>query len=265
MTNFQEMVIWITGASSGLGRALALELSARKARLILSSRRADQLEEVRKACPGSEIFVLPLDLEATESLAAKAGQALDRFGRIDMLIHNAGISQRARAVDSSFAVVKKVMTTNFLGPVALTGAVLPAMIRRGGGRIVVVSSLASKFGAPLRSAYNASKKALHGYYEALRVEAHEQNIKVTMVVPGFVRTEISRHALLADGSSNDRLSPHQAHGRDPRSCARKILRGVARGRREIRVAYGLKGCAISMLRLFFPRLLERILRSVKAD
>jgi len=265
MTTYQEKVIWITGASSGLGRALALELSARKARLILSSRRADQLEEVSKACPDSEVFVLPLDLEATDSLADKAGQAIARFGRIDILIHNAGISQRARAVDSSFTVVQKVMNTNFLGSVALTGAVLPAMIRQGGGRVVVVSSLASKFGAPLRSAYNASKKALHGYYEALRVESYDQNIRVTMVVPGFVNTEISRHALLADGSSNDRLSPHQAHGRDPRTCARKILRGVAGGRREIRVAYGLKGYAISTLKIFFPRLLERILRSVKTD
>jgi dehydrogenase/reductase SDR family protein 7B len=264
MINYQDRVIWITGASSGIGRALALELSDRQAQLILSSRRKDMLEEVRKACRGTQPYVLPMDLEATASLAERAEQVLKRFGRIDILIHNAGISQRATARESSFDVVHKIMTTNFFGSVALTSAVLPAMIQQGGGHIVVVSSLAAKFGAPLRSAYNASKQALHGYYEALRIEAWQQNIKVSLVVPGFVRTDISRHALQADGSRYDRLSPHQARGQDPRIAARKILRGVARGKNEIRVAFGLKGYLISTLKLLFPRLLERILRGVKA-
>jgi dehydrogenase/reductase SDR family protein 7B len=263
MMNYQERVVWITGASSGLGRALALELSSRGARLILSSRSETLLEEVRAACRGTAAWVLPLDLEAVDELAAKAEQVLQRFGRIDVLIHNAGISQRSTAADSSLAVVRRIMATNFLGPVALNSAVLPYMIRQGGGHIVVVTSLAAKFGAPLRSAYNASKKALHGYFEALRVEAWRQHVRVTLVVPGFVRTNISRNALLADGRRHDRLSPHQARGQDPRTCARKILRGI--GRREIRVAYGVKGYLISALKLLFPGLLERILRAVKAE
>lgn len=257
-------MIWITGASSGIGRALALELSSRKARLVLSSRRREILEEVKDACSGSEVFVLPLDMEATADMAAKTEQVLKRFGRIDMVIHSAGISQRARAVESSIAVVRKIMATNFFGSVALTSTVLPAMLRQGGGHIVVITSLAAKFGPPLRSAYNASKKALHGYYEALRVEAWHQNIRVTMVVPGFVRTDISKNALRADGSRHDRLSDHQARGQDPRACARKILRAVGRGRREIHVAYGLKGVLISALKLICPGLLERILRRVRA-
>jgi dehydrogenase/reductase SDR family member 7B len=180
---FQGKVVWITGASSGIGRSLALAFADSGARLILSARRREALEEVRRSCPESaEILVLPLDLEDLPALAAHVAAVLDRFGAVDIMVHNAGVAVRDRAVNTSLEVHERVLRTNYLGPVALTAAVLPSMLARRAGQFVVISSLSGKYGGPQLSAYAAAKHALHGYFESLRAEEHDSGIVVTFIV-----------------------------------------------------------------------------------
>jgi dehydrogenase/reductase SDR family member 7B len=159
-------VIWITGASSGIGEALCYKLNEAGAKLIISSRRAEGLYQVKHNCIKSQldVHVLPLDLENTSELPAKAKSALTIFGRIDMIIHSGGVSQRSLAMDTDLDIAKKIMNINFWGTVALTQAVIPSMLSNKEGQIVVISSLVGKFGTKFRSAYSASKHALHGYF-----------------------------------------------------------------------------------------------------
>jgi len=194
-------IIWIIGASSGIGEGLAKHYAALGAKLILSSRSKDKLYRVKAACKGNpmNIHVLPLDLEKIQELEGKTQEALRIFGRIDLLIHSAGISQRATALETNLAVAKKIMDINYWGPVAITQMVLPTMIKQGTGHIVVISSLMGKVGTRLRSSYAASKHALHGYFESLRPEIYDYNIQISMVCPGFVNTNLSEKALKGNG------------------------------------------------------------------
>lgn len=169
--SFRDQVVWITGASSGIGEALAYAVSERGARLIVSARREQKLLEVQAACADPHAhLVLPLDLTDPEAIEPAATAALKHGNRIDILIHNAGLSQRSLAKHTSLEVVRRILETNFFGTVALTVALLPAMLERRVGRFVVVTSLVGKFGTPLRSAYAASKHALHGFFDSLRAE-----------------------------------------------------------------------------------------------
>ncbi|SHE76183.1 Short-chain dehydrogenase [Fodinibius roseus] len=256
---FKNKAIWITGASSGIGEALAYALHERGARLILSSRREEALKEVKSNCAGSpeDIHILPLDLTETDALDDKARQARDRYGRIDYLFNNGGISQRSLAVDTKLEVVRKVMEVNFFGSVALTKAVLPAMIERQGGHIVVTSSVMGKFGTRLRSSYAASKHALHGYFDCLRQEVHEHNITVTLVCPGYIKTDITRNALEGDGSKHDKMGRGQQEGMLPGEFAEKLLPRIAKQKNEIYI--GGREIAGVYLKRWAPGLLNKLL------
>ena len=256
--SFQDRSVWITGASSGIGEALAVAFHNAGAKLILSARREGELKRVQGQCGGEpDTRVLPLDMSSAESLQEKAKIALQTFGNIDILVLNAGISQRSltRATDES--VYRRLMEVNFFGPEALARAVLPSMLERKSGHMVVISSIAGKFGVPLRSGYSATKFALHGFFEALRAEESRNGIHVTMVCPGYIRTEISVSALKGDGSKHAKVDPELARGMPVEECARQILNGVARQKNEISIGSPRERMMIYMKR-FLPGVLTRM-------
>lgn len=259
--NFSNRVVWITGASSGIGAALAREFSRRGARIILSGRRREQLEELREACylPDAHVIV-PFDLTDPEQVKAAAIEAEAHYGHIDILIHSAGVTQRALVVDTRMDVHRQIMEVNYFGPVMLTKAVLPAMLQRQKGRIVVMSSLSGKISTPYRSAYAASKHALHGFFDSLRAEVTDRGIGVTLICPGYVRTNISVKALRGDGSLYGHMDETQEHGMTPEACAKGIVRAIAR-RRDEAVIGGKETWALALYR-FFPRLFRRMVRNL---
>ncbi|RMG70716.1 MAG: SDR family oxidoreductase [Bacteroidetes bacterium] len=261
MGYFDGQVVWITGASSGIGEALAYALAAEGAVLILSARREDQLARVRAACPVPErVHLAPLDLAETGDLPALVAKWVAQLGRIDILINNGGMSQRAYAAETSLAVDRRLMEVNYFGPVALTKAVLPHMRQAGGGHIVAVSSITGKFGFPLRSAYAAAKHAMHGFFESLGLELHGEGIRVTLVNPGRIRTEISQHALTADGRPHGEMDPGQAQGMPAEVCARKMLQAIRKGRPEVNI--GRAEILMVYFKRYAPWLFRRMARRV---
>ncbi len=259
--SFENKVVWITGASSGIGEALTYALSEYGAKLIISSRREDELMRVKFKCRGdqTDIHVLPLDLAKTDTLNQKAKEAIGLFGHIDYLINNGGISQRSYASDTKLDVVRKVMEINFFGTVALTKAVLPSMLERKDGHIVVTSSVMGKFGTRLRSTYAASKHALHGYFDSLRQEVYNNNIKVTLVCPGFIKTNVTINALEGDGKQLGTMGRGQEQGMEPDVFAEKLIPKLLKGKEEIYIG-GKEVWGVYLKRLA-PRLLHKILRN----
>ena len=238
MSTSGERVAWITGASSGIGEALALALGRAGWALILSGRRVGALENLAAAV-GVPALVLPFEATAYESLPAVVAQAIAWRGHVDLLVNNAGVSQRSMALDTGFDVYRSLMETDFFAPLRLTQLVAPHMVERRSGRIVAISSLAGRIGSPLRSGYCAAKHALLGYFEALRAEFElAYNVNVTTVLPGSVRTQIAANALQGDGSVRGVSDENIDAGMDGAEAARIIVDGIDRGLREIIVAQG---------------------------
>lgn len=260
---YKNKVVWITGASSGIGEALAYALNEKGARLILSARRTDELERVKSNCKGDadNIAVLPLDLTDTDLLAGNAKQAESLFGSVDILFNNGGISQRALALDAELDSVRNLMEINFFGTIALTKAIVPGMIERGHGHVVVTSSVMGKFGTKYRSAYAASKHALHGWFDCLRQEVLDQGVNVTLVCPGYVKTDITKNAITADGSKYDKMGSAHKEAMTPQQFADKLLPKVSAGKEEIYI--GGKEIWAVYLKRFFPGLLNKILKRIK--
>lgn len=260
---FQDQVIWITGASSGLGAALAIAFSQEGAKLILSSRRADAMQAVKEKCSGDpgNIAVLPLDLADLDAMRALAAQAKAHFGRIDILVNNGGVGQRGSAIDINIHVVERIMRVNFLGQVALTQAVLPYMIEQKSGNIVVISSLQGELPVPGRTVYAASKHALHGFFESLRAEVWKYNIKVTIIAPGLIKTEFAVNAVTADGTPRGKNETRHENAMPADIAAQKILAAVRQGK-EIVYIGGPERFAIYAKR-FAPGLYSRFLHRVK--
>lgn len=257
MMPLDNKVIWITGASSGIGEALACLLSRKGARLILSSRDAQRLQEVRERLAHPDgAAVLPLDLGEPEALPARVEEALALFGHIDILINNAGLSQRSLIADTGLSVYEKLMRVNYLGTVALSHALLPHFIARGRGHFAVVTSLMGKFGSPYRSGYCGAKHALHGFFDVLRMEHERDGVQVTLVCPGFVRTDIARNALVGDGSPQQRQDRATERGMAPDLFARKMVRALEKGKWEICI--GGRETSGVFLKRFFPKLLHRV-------
>ncbi len=262
MGHFNGKVVWITGASSGIGEALAYELARRGAILVLSARRSDQLEQVRARCDrADEHMVLPLDLTQSESLPAAAEQVEHELGRIDILINNGGISQRGTVAETKLDVDRRIMEVNYMGTVALTKAVLPGMLDRRKGQVVVISSIVGKIGTPLRSAYAASKHALHGFFDSLRAEVHDQGVRVTMVCPGFVKTEITLNSLRGDGSTFDKMGDAQANAMSAEEFSRRCADAVARETAEVMIG-GVRELFAAQLFRFAPRVFNVLVRRV---
>lgn len=260
--NLQDKVVWITGASSGIGEALAYKMKQLGAKLIISSRKSEALYRVKSNCKGNplDIHVLPLDLENTDSLPDIAKAANKIYGRIDLIIHSGGISQRSLAIETDIAVAQKIMDINFWGTVALSQSVLPGMVARKSGQIVIISSLVGKFGTKFRSAYSASKHALHGYFDSLRTETIPE-IKILIVCPGFIKTNVTYNALTADGSNQNTMDEAQANGMSADTCAEKIVQAIERGKEEVYIGgkekYGV------LLKRFFPALFAKVIRKAK--
>lgn len=259
---FKDKVVWITGASSGIGRAVSLALSKDGANLILSSRNIEKLNEVKLQCEQPDkIKILKVDLDEYVNLNKLVQKAISLFGNIDILINNGGISQRSLAIDTDITIDTRIFKTNNFGTVALTKALLPYFVARKTGQIVVVTSVVGKIGTPLRSSYAASKHALHGFFDSLRSEVYDDNITVTLICPGYVNTNISINALTADGSPQNSLDKATANGLSTEYLAKRMLQAIAKKKQEVVIGGKLEWLAVYMKR-FFPRVLARMTRKI---
>ena len=255
MSFFENKVVWITGASSGLGEALAKQFAAEKSKLILSARRESELQRVKKECakfiPEENILILPLDVTELSGIDSEVQKVIQKFGKIDILVNNAGASQRSFIADTPLEVERKIMEINYFGTVGITKAVLPCMRKQNKGHIVVMSSIMGKFGYYRRSTYSAAKHALHGYFETLRMEEREHNIHVSLICPGFVRTDISQNAITETGNVFNKMDEGQQNGMEPELVAKKILKAIKNKRVEILI--GRSELMAPIVKRFFPR------------
>lgn len=247
-------IIWITGAGSGIGKALALGYNKDGNTIILSGRKQAALEEIANKVESS--YILPLDVANEEAILQAVEKVKSEFGRVDILINNAGVSQREVASKTSNEVGRKLMEVNFFGSVHLTKSVLPMMIEANTGSIVAMSSAAGKFGFPLRSYYSASKHALHGWYEALSLELKETEIHVMVACPGRIQTDISKNALTGNGDAHSEMDPGQANGIPVEKCAAAIQKGIRRKKPEIYIG------GSEILMIYFKRYIPSLFRFI---
>lgn len=261
---FTGKVAWITGASSGIGESLVYEFVRRGAFVIASSNDLPELERVKASCDEKSAFVrtVPFDLSDTSEINKIVEEQVNLSGRIDFLLNIGGISQRARIDETPLWLDRKIFEINYFGTIALTKAVLPWMIRQKSGHILATSSISGRFGFPLRSAYSASKQALHGFFETLYLENKEFNIRASVIIPGRVRTSISVHALDAEGKEHGKLDQGQAKGIMPARAAETIIRGILRNKREILV--GKSELLLLHIRRYCPWLFFRIADKIES-
>ncbi|WP_334056187.1 SDR family oxidoreductase [Polaribacter sp. P097] len=260
--SFSDKTIWVTGASSGIGKALAIELAKQNAQLILSSRNKQDLEKVKMACKDpNKVKVIPLDLEDYTNLQEVTNTAISAFGKIDILVNNGGISQRSLVKDSEIEVDKRIMDINYLGNVALAKALLPHFIANKSGQFVITTSIVGKIGTPLRSSYAASKHALHGFYDSLRAEHFNDNIAVTLVCPGFVNTNISKNALTGDGSPQNKMDNATANGIQPDRFAKLMAKAVLRKKEEVYISGAKEKLGVYVKR-WMPKVFSVMIRKM---
>ncbi|MEZ4811332.1 MAG: SDR family oxidoreductase [Allomuricauda sp.] len=257
MQTIEGKTIWITGASSGIGKSLVEELNKYPCNLVISSRNEEELIRVKNSCCNPEnISVLPLDLKDHDQMEGLVQKAISLFGSIDILVNNAGISQRSLIKDTDFSVYRELMDIDYLGTVALSKAILPHFISNRNGYYVTVTSLMGKFGSPYRSGYCGAKHALHGFFDVMRMEHEKDNIRVTLVCPGFVQTNVAKNALTGDGSPQNRDDTATQNGITPNTAAKKIIRAIGKQKFEVYVGRGeVKGI---YLKRFFPKLLHKV-------
>lgn len=260
--SFNNKIIWVTGASSGIGKALAIELSNQNAKLILSSRNKEDLEITKSECKIPEdVKIITLDYEDYTNLKPIADEALTFFGRIDVLVNNGGISQRSLVKDTAITVDKRIIDINYLGVVALTKAILPHFIENNAGHFVTTTSIVGKIGTPLRSSYAASKHALHGFFDSLRAEHHNDNITITLVCPGFVNTNISKNALTGDGSPQQKMDKATANGIQPERFAKLMATAIKNKKEEVYIAGAKEKLGVYVKR-FVPKLFSVMVRKL---
>jgi short-subunit dehydrogenase len=266
MQSYRDKVVWITGASSGIGEALAHAFAEEGAKLVLSARQESELRRVQKACGRNDdtALILPFDLADTSGISGLRDQVLEKFGQVDVLINNGGISQRSYAQDTPLDIDRRIMEVNFFGTVAVTKAVLPVMIKQKSGEIVAMSSVSGKIGFYFRSAYSASKHALHGFFDSLRMEVYNDNIRVMIVCPGRIRTNISINAIRQDGSKHGKMDEAQDKGLSPAECASQILSALKANKEEIYIGQSKEKQALWVKRMF-PKMFSRIARKQKPE
>ena len=263
MKTAEHKTIWITGASSGIGESTAYLFAQEKTNLILTATRYETLEKVGQKCTdlGAKCVILPFDLSNLEEIDNLTDSALAAFGKIDIVFLNAGISQRSKALETSAEVDKKIMDVNFFAPVKIAKRLLPKMIENGGGTIAVSSSIAGKFGFPMRSIYASSKFALYGFFETVHAEYYDDNIRVVMVCPGRVKTNISFNALDADGRKHAQMDEGQNNGISSEAAAKKIVNAIKKQKPEVLV--GGKEVLMVYIKRFFPCLARKMVRKIK--
>jgi short-subunit dehydrogenase len=255
-------IAWITGASSGIGASLAARLFEEGATVIISARSASKLEEMKARfdlVAPDRCFVVPCDVTSMSSIQEALEQVRLKAGRVDILVNNAGVSQRSYALDTSLDVDRELFEVNFFGAVAVTKGIAPLMVSQGSGHIVVISSMAGKYGFRMRSAYSASKHALQGYFETLRAELTRDNIQITIVCPGRIKTDISVHSLMGDGQKYGKMDQGQAKGVPVEKCAKIIVRAIEHNRKEVFI--GKRELLLLIIRRVCPPLYYRIVSS----
>lgn len=256
MSQLQGKTIWLTGASSGIGLALAKQLADKGASLILTARNEERLRALATELPGNH-SVLALDLAKPEQALASA-EAFLSDKTVDILINNAGVSQRSLALETEFSVYRELMEVNYFSVVALSKLVAPKMVSQGSGQIVTVSSVAGKLATKRRSGYSGSKYAVIGFMDALRAELADKNVHCLTVCPGFVHTQIAHNALVGDGSKLGQADPDNAGGISAERCAAIIIRAMENGKDEIIVGKGLSKIA-PLLQRISPGLIRRLI------
>ena len=262
MNSMVDKVIWITGASSGIGEALTYQLNKMGCRLILSARREDVLNQVKNNCQfPDQAMSLPLDLTDFDSLDSVTKRAIAIYGKIDILINNGGLSQRSLIIDTKFEVYQQMIDVNYLGTIKLTKSLLTYFISKKSGHFVTITSLMGKFASPYRSGYCGAKHALHGFFDALRMEHEKDNVQVTLICPGFIQTNVAKNALTGDGSALRKEDDATANGMPVKSCAKRIISAIEKKRFEVYIGgkekYGI------YLKRFFPKLLHKVVMNSK--
>jgi short-subunit dehydrogenase len=259
MQYFQDKIVWITGASSGIGEALTYLLNSMGARVIISSRRLSELERVKNASSRPEhIYILLLDLEDGQSFPAKSAQAISAFGHLDIMVHNGGIGQRSFTWETSMTVHRRVMEIDYFSYVELTAHILPHFQQRQSGHFVVLSSVMGKIGTPKRSAYAAAKHALHGYFDCLRAETKKDHIQVTLLTPGYIQTNFAQHVFNSSGLAGGAQGTDLANGLPADQAARQMAKAIAAGKFEAYIGKtGKENLALWINRLA-PNLLIRM-------
>ncbi len=257
---FHNKVVWITGASSGIGEALAYAFAAEGALLVLSARREEELQRVAKACGNA--YVLPFDMLSLAEHTDRVNDIIKTYGRIDYLVLNAGVSQRSFMKDTEFDVYRRLFEVNFFSIVSLTQAVLPIFTAQKSGVFVPIASVAGRISTPRRAAYGATKHALIGFFDSVRAEVFADGIRVTTILPGYIKTNISLHAMNEKGEAYGKMDPNQAKGLDPNFTAQKILQAILAGKNEFFVGGFLEGFGLFVKR-FFPSIMPFMLRKIK--
>ncbi len=255
------------GASSGIGEALALKFDQLESKVILSSRRENELERIKELSLHPEnIKILPLDLLDSASFKEKTEQAFSLFGTIDYVFINGGTSSRGYVSDTVMEVHQRIMDLNYFSYVGLTREILPFFKKQGNGHFVVTSSVMGKIGSLCRSAYAASKHALHGFYDCLRAEVAEDNIRVTILTPGYIITNISLYTLTADGSPNRKESKNIDSGLPAGMAADQIIKAVGKNKNEAFIGKKFRAEHFSLyLMRFFPDVLHKVVRKFKPE
>jgi short-subunit dehydrogenase len=261
LKNLKNKLVCITGASSGIGEALAYAFANEGSRLLLCARSTHKLHEVKANCTGAaSVDLLSVDLSKYEDIDQHFDSILSKTGDVDVLINNAGISQRTTVIDSTLDVDKKIMDINYFGLVALTRYVLPSMIKRQSGHLVAISSVAGYISTSHRSAYAASKHAVRAWYDSLRSEVYKDNVKVTVICPGYINTDISKNALNDNAESYGKMDANQAKGMTAEECASKIVDAIKADKSELLV--GGKETRFVLIKRLFPSFIEKKLRSI---
>jgi dehydrogenase/reductase SDR family member 7 len=261
MKNLENKVVWITGASSGIGEALAHAFAAQGARLVLSARRLEELKRVQNdlKITANRVMILPVDVLKMEEFDALTQIVVGQFGQIDVLVLNAGVSQRTLFVEMAANDAKRLMDTNFTSIIALTKAVLPQMLKQQSGAFLVTSSVSGKVGTPYRTMYCASKHALQGFFDGLRGELWQSGIGVTVACPGYIKTNISYNAIGKDGQPFGQMDVNQQKGISADVCARKMVAALQAGKHEVVIA-GFMETIGTYLKRFAPAILWQFVK-----
>ena len=263
MKDWKDKIVWVTGASSGIGTEIAKQAANGGASVILSARNEAKLQEVQQSLQNPDKhLVLPLDLSSSENFGSLVDQVIAKYNRIDVLVNNGGLSQRSEVHETPMEVDRRIMEVNYFGNVALTKEVLPIFRKQKSGQFIVISSIAGKFGFFLRSAYSASKHALHGFYESLMLEEEKNNIKVLIACPGKINTQISVNALNSEGNTHGVMDHNQETGMSAEECVRQLFKAVAKEKKEVLI--GNKEIKAVTLKRFLPKVFWKVIRKQSA-
>ena len=252
----KDKIVLITGASSGIGKALAYEFASRGASLVLAARRLDRLQLIKEDLPNTPIVIVKADVSIEEECQHLIDQTVAHYGKIDVLINNAGISMRALFADLDIKVIKKLMDVNFWGTVYCTKSALPYLLKTKGS-VVGVISIAGYVGLPARTGYSASKYAIRGFLDALRIENLKTGLHVLVAAPGFTASEVREAALMQDGTSQGHTPRNESKMMSAEKCAWYIANAVKKRKREVILTF-LEGKMTVFLGKIVPGLLDKL-------